>query len=148
MTKGSKINKPPMRIVASLPPKHVYEGCKEAFELTGNEIWCYGNTIHNPSGGMLPYAKIAHERTHRDQQGDDIDGWWELYLEDSDFRLQQELEAHIVEYRVFCLRQRNSKLRQAYLEDIGERLSSGTYGSMIPKGPAMYMVKSQRKKKR
>jgi len=145
-TKQGATHKPPMRIVSSPPPKHVYDGCREAFELSGAEIWCYGNTIHNPSGGHLSFPLIAHERTHRDQQGDDIDGWWELYLEDQDFRLQQEMEAHTVEYRVFCLRQKNSKLKLAYLENIGERLSSGTYGSIIPKEAAMHMVAKGRKK--
>lgn len=144
-TTGS--NKAPMKIVATMPPKHVYEGCKEAFELSGNEIWCYGNKIHNPAGGHLTTALIAHERTHRDQQGDDIDGWWDLYLVDKEFRLRQEMEAHVVEYRVFCLGNKNSKARAAYLDNIGERLSSPTYGSMIPKGPAMYMVRQGRKKR-
>ena len=134
----------PMEIKVEKPP--VWDACDKAFELTGDEIFCYGNIIYNPGGNYIPTYLIAHEKVHREQQGDDVEGWWEMYLEDADFRLKMEMEAHVKEYRVFCLMYRDPRDRAKYLNIIGERLASPMYSELIQKEDAMAKIKGARKR--
>lgn len=142
-TKKGATHKPPMEIRVEKPP--IWDACDEAFELTGDEIFCWGDIIYNPGGNHIPDYLVAHEKVHRDQQGDDIEGWWELYLEDAEFRLSQEMEAHIKEYRVFCLKYKLRKHREAYLKIIAERLASPMYGEVITVEEAMARIAAGRK---
>ena len=70
-----------------------------------------------------------------------------MYLEAAEFRLEMEMEAHIKEYRVYCLRHKDSRDRASYLELIGERLSGKMYGEVITKENAMSEVAAGRRLK-
>lgn len=143
-TKKGATHLPPMEIRKEKPP--IWDECDAAFELTGDEIFCYGNIIYNPAGNFIPDYLVAHEKVHRTQQGDDVAGWWEMYIEDAEFRLRQEMEAHIKEYRVFCLKYKTRSHREAYLDIMGERLASPMYGGIITKEDAMAQIRAGRKK--
>jgi hypothetical protein len=86
---------------------------------------------------------MAHERVHCLQQGNDIDGWWENYFEDKSFRLEQEMEAHKVEYRTFCLRHKDRNSRAAYLLAISQRLASPMYGKLLTVQQAAMRIKQR-----
>jgi hypothetical protein len=144
-TKRGAGHKPPMEVRYEKPP--IWDRAQKAFDLQGGEIFAWGNIIYVPGGGALPIWLIAHEKVHREQQGDDVEGWWDLYLDDPEFRLDQEMEAHIMEYRVFCLKHKWPPDRRAYLEDIGERLASPMYGCDITKEDAMAKIAAGRKLK-
>jgi hypothetical protein len=62
---------------------------------------------------------------------DKILAWWDRYLVDTDFRLEQELEAHRVEYRTFCSRNKDRNLRAKYLHATSSRLASPMYGKLL-----------------
>ena len=80
--------------------------------VTERNIFAYGGIIFNPGGIALSPELIAHEKVHFAQQrglnrwwrrnGDEV--WWRRFLEDPEFRLQQEAEAHRAEYREYCRR--------------------------------------------
>lgn len=140
-TKQGATHLPPMEILIAKPP--IWDACDEAFELDGREIFCYGNIIYNPSGGRIPKCLMEHEKVHRGQQGDDPEVWWIMYIDDPAFRLNQELEAHKKEFRVFRLMNHCGKDRVAYLEMIAERLASPMYGNMITKEAAMQRIKQR-----
>jgi hypothetical protein len=130
-----------MRIVNGKPP--IYDRAAEVFPLTGGEIFCWGDTIYNPDGEYIPPELIEHEKVHRKQQGRDIEGWWEKYFEDKEFRLEQEMEAHKVEYRTFCLRHKDRNSRAKYLLVISQRLASPMYGELLTVPEAARQIKER-----
>jgi hypothetical protein len=67
-------------------------------------IFAFGNTIHNPSGGIIPPALLAHEAVHQQRQllrGAEHGpaAWWADYCAFADFRYREELLAHVAEYK-------------------------------------------------
>lgn len=93
--------------------------------------YCYGNVIYNPDNYPLPPYVIAHEEVHERQQGDDPEGWWDKYLEDKEFRLEQEKEAHRVGYQVFKDLIKKKSAREQFLILKARDLSSRAYGNMV-----------------
>lgn len=140
-TKQGAVHQPPMEIRFEKPP--IYQRVAKAFKLTGLEIFCWGNIIYNPGRGHIAVQLIEHEKVHREQQGKDIEGWWDLYLDSSEFRLSQEMQAHQREYRVYCLMNKRSKDRAKYLDMIAARLASPMYGDIISKQQAMLEIKQR-----
>jgi hypothetical protein len=77
-------------------------------------LFAYGEDIYNPGGGNIPRFLLEHEYKHCARQfliG--ADEWWRQYLTDQEFRYQEELLAHAVEYVVQApaLRDRNAQAR-------------------------------------
>lgn len=91
-------------------------------------IFAYSPAVYVPSGRSLPPPLIAHEWVHLEQQANDPAGWWKRYLDDLEFRFDQELEAHQAEYRAFCELHADRNSRATYLGMIGRRLASSLYG--------------------
>lgn len=128
-----------MRVVNDFPPN--IEEVREQFPLTGNELFAWGDIIYNPGGGRIPQQLIDHEKVHQLQQGDDVEGWWEKYLIDIEFRFKQELEAHKEEYRSFCRVTKDRNKQARYLIVIARRLASPMYGKMIKPLEAVRRIK-------
>lgn len=85
-------------------------------------IFCYGDTIYNPHRTKIQHTLIEHERVHSGQQHHPA-AWWERYIDDRKFRLEQELPAHIAEYKAMATPRQ--------LKAIAERLASSLYGGLI-----------------
>ena len=133
------MDKPPseqIQIVKTYPPN--IAAIRAKFPAVANRrglLFAYGDVLHNPDGVEIANHLIRHELVHVLQQRD-VGGpekWWDLYLADQDFRLRNELTAHIAEYQSFCSGPppRNRRARYAHLDTIAERLSSRIYGYMI-----------------
>ena len=94
-----------MRIVLNQYPPLIDE-IDAAFKVKGKQVFfCWGDKIYNPSGcEVAPYI-IAHETIHRVQQNpyeyneEMIITWWRRYIHEPEFRLSQEIPAHVAEYR-------------------------------------------------
>ena len=95
-----------MEIVIAQPPTiaAILEIFPEAAK--PDVIFAFGDKIYNPSGNPIPRALMAHERVHGQSQlamGDDVEQgvmrWWVNYLDDPQFRFNEELRAHAAEYR-------------------------------------------------
>lgn len=115
----------------------------EKFPLKGREIFAWDGVIYNPSGSKLPPELIEHEKVHFRQQGGNPEVWWSRYLSDDDqWRYEQELEAHIVEYKVYCHHNRDRNKRVKYLQMIARRLASPMYGSVVKFGEAMKEIRN------
>lgn len=152
-----------MKIVNELPPNigqitSVF-GDKA---LTRGILFCWGDTIYNPSATDIPGQLLAHEKVHSDRQlelgkiydseygGDPMsepelyrvgaEQWWIRYLEDSSFRLEEELLAHQVEYKYFSLDHPRNQ-RRLYLNAIAKRLSSSLYGNCVTFSKAKQLIK-------
>lgn len=128
------------KIVAEFPPNIAQ--LRAAFTLSGREIFAWDGTIYNPGGGDLSRALVEHEKVHFRQQ-DEAGGpqaWWDRYLVDPEWRLEQEMEATIREYVVYS-EDNNRKARRVYLDFLASRLASPMYGGVITKHAARARIK-------
>lgn len=127
-----------MQLSKSFPPN--YSAIITAFPHVARSpgvIFCYGETIHAPGRDVTPYD-VAHERVHSERQGSDPAGWWDRYLSDPQFRFDEELAAHIAEYRWFAGKPRNE--RRFMLRQIAQRLAGPLYGARITTRTAKMLI--------
>lgn len=126
-------------IRAEYPPN--FEEIVKVFPITGKEIFAYGGIIYNPSGQEVSKSLIEHEKVHFLQQElVGLDVWWKNYLHDAAFRFDQELPAHICEYRVArrgVPREEAARIRF----HIADRLSSKLYGNIATRQEALRLIK-------
>jgi hypothetical protein len=130
-----------MKIELKCPPN--FETIKKVFPYAEKAgiLFAYGNTIFNPSGVTIPIYLVAHECTHALQQRQ-IGGpeeWWRRYLEDEEFVISQELDAHRIEYREFC-QTHNRAERHRALRTIALKLSGPLYNHGIKKKLAQKLL--------
>lgn len=88
-------------IILSPPPN--FEQIRIAFPKAENPgvLFAYDGNIYNPSGIVVPPALIAHEEVHlHRQRNGGPTKWWESYLSDSEFRYNEELLAHVAEFKM------------------------------------------------
>lgn len=128
-----------MKILKARPPN--FDKIAAAFK--GAErpgvIFCYGDTIYNPTGGTLSASIIAHEATHSARQGKGPGGWWDRYIADPQFRFVEELLAHRVEYAAATKGMTRNQRRQC-LRPIARRLSSSLYGGLVSPEQAKLLI--------
>jgi hypothetical protein len=119
-----------MQVVFTFPPR--YAEINARFNVRGRPvIFTFGGTIHNPGRIKIPYELIVHEEVHSRRQGEDVDGWWSSYIADQQFRLCEEMPAHIAEYAAVCSHFTEHRAQQRMLHRIAMRISGPLYGSMI-----------------
>ena len=134
-----------MRVLNTFPPN--WNKIKEAFPNAEAEkaVFCYGEVVHNPFNSNITRDLEVHEAVHSKQQGDDPEKWWEKYISDPAFRLEQEIEAYGVQ--VYHLKTTKvmredekgkwvevyipSRVIEYYLEKIAQTLSGPLYGNII-----------------
>lgn len=128
-----------VEIIDDYPPN--FREIVKAFPITGKEIFAYSHRIYNPSGQKIPKSLIEHEMVHfRQQDAIGVDYWWDKYLIDPEFRLAQETEAHVREYRIARVgipREDASYVRN----QIANRLCSSLYGNMLTRQAALKLIK-------
>lgn len=127
-----------MNIKIEYPPN--IKDLEKAFTLTNRIVFTYGDTIYNPNNGYLEEAIIKHEEVHSKQQGDNPQEWWDKYLKDVDFRLEQELEAYKVQYKTIQLTLKDKGRLFQYAMGLARDLSSGMYGNIIATDVALNKI--------
>lgn len=124
------------QIVAALP------GVKDH----KNVLFTYGEVVYDPdAAGLTPWLR-EHEATHVAQQrAFGADDWWTRYLAEPKFRLGQEVEAMVAEYKEFCRASPapNRTRRAEFIDVLAYRLSSHVYGYMIRKKDAKRLLQSR-----
>lgn len=137
-----------MKILHELPPN--YAQLCAAFPAIVNEpnaIFAYGFYIYNPGGRPLPPYKMVHEMVHGQQQLEvGVEWWWDRYMEDKDFRLQEEIPAHHADYKSFCRHYKDRNQQNDYLNHLAELLSSELYGNLIVANEAKYVIRYGKKR--
>jgi len=127
-----------MQIVKSYPPN--IADIRAVLPVTANNIFCYGDTIYSPSTDNLSGALLAHEAVHQKQQGDNPHAWWQKFLADPKFRLEQELPAHQAEYRYMMShtinRTERRRVKKHGLKALARRLAHPMYGGIISQAEA------------
>ncbi len=130
-----------MEIVTDYPP--IYDEIKSAFPKVGRGvIFAWGNKIYNPYNVSIPVQLIAHERTHGRRQGNDVGGWWRRYIDEKEFRLTEEMAAHIVEMNILLGPNPNRQMRRQNLRSISKRFSNPLYRFGISKTQALVLFKT------
>jgi len=107
------------------------EEFKKKFTITEGTVFVFNRTIF--VNGTIPPDIMLHEFKHILQQ-EEIGAaiWIEKYLEDKDFRLEQELEAYIFQLRKVKEITNNNKNEIFNIQtECAKNISSPMYGSMI-----------------
>lgn len=109
-----------------------------------NAIFTYAPKIYWPAGGVLPMDFHKHENHHIEQQNALEGGaaeWWQRYLEDPKFRLDQELAAYRVQWKYAYIY--NRQKRKELLNKIAGDLASPMYGNLITKAEAIKLIQNE-----
>ena len=125
------------RLTTEYPPKDIYNECVKRFGVSFERgtVFTYYPNIHTYRGDMSDDLYI-HELTHIAQQKDiGAEIWWEKYLADDQFRLEQEIEAYQNQW-VFAIENYNRAYRKILRKHIVECLSGKMYGNIISKQEA------------
>ena len=130
--------------ISNQPPRGIFEKCQKKWGISfDNVIFAVGDTIHtkNPIGEDL----LTHEKVHLRQQSQYVGGWqswWDRYLIDDKFRLEQEIEAYTAQYNYVktTIKDRN-KLNKYLVINIVKPLSGTMYGNMISERDAIMIIK-------
>ncbi len=93
-----------------------------------NVVFDYGDTIY--CNGRLSIDLVIHEETHLRQQKEiGLDLWVEKYLNEDQFRLEQEIEAYT--NQILSIGDRNARFKLK--TKVIEILSGPLYGNIINK---------------
>lgn len=129
-----------MKIVATPPPN--YEEICKVFPVRNlPAVFAYGNILHTTNNAFVSADLKVHEQTHSAQQGA-IGGpkiWWDKYISDPEFRLEQEIQAYRMQYQ-FAVKFYNRHERRALLAKISKDLSSPMYGKLVSKEEAKELI--------
>ena len=122
-----------------IPP--IYYLCRDKFGVDWDKgvIFTYGDTIYCKK--ELDAELKVHEATHVRQQKDmGAEVWWDMYLNDSSFRLMQEVEAYRNQYKFLQehIKDRNRLFKEKH--KILMHLSSSIYGYMVTYAQAMKIL--------
>lgn len=97
-------------------------------------LFAYDGNIYNPTGIVIPPALIAHENVHLKRQ-DRItpDTWWRAYIEDCEFRYNEELLAHAAELQNIFTVPGDRNARASLLMHTAIRLTAPLYNYQPPR---------------
>lgn len=128
-----------MQIIQAVPPN--IEAILNKFNLAEfTPIFAYGDKLYNPAGLPIPEDLMVHEETHQRQQEQiGVEQWWDMYLEEPKFRLEQEVEAYQAQWQ-YALKNYNRQGRKRLLQEISKNLSSALYGNIISKKEAEELI--------
>ena len=117
-----------MRIVHGLPPNFDQIAAVFPAARQPGVIFTYGLIIYLSRGAKITQPLVRHEAVHGMRQAEDPAAWWDRYLIDPGFRLEEELVAHRVEWQAYVKRH---GFRESMLDMIAGRLSGPLYGGML-----------------
>ena len=136
-----------MKIIADRPPN--FEDIAWAFKGAYGEevVFAYAPNIYYPDaarGKKLPGELIAHEAAHiRRQEEMGVTEWWSRYIEDADFRMEEEIIAHVAEYEFLIANATSRQQRRGSLKAIGRKLSSPLYRYNLSLKQAMKLLEER-----
>lgn len=132
-----------MKLKKELPPN--YEEIIKTLNPNEHTVFTYGDTLYAPhitDDKQIEDHLWIHEETHEQQQKNPVE-WWNRYLADPDFRLEQELEAYGKQYAFVCKKNLNAKIKKLFLEHIAADLCSPIYGGLLTQGEAESKIRNK-----
>lgn len=108
---------------------------KEKFKITPYTVFAYDKEIY--SDNELPTHLLIHELKHIEQQNRiGVDMWVEKYLNNPQFRLNEEVEAYQAELK--CFRDRNERYKEKMR--CAKQLSSDLYDNIVSYQEALKLL--------
>lgn len=127
-----------MKTVETYPPN--YQDIVDGLGDVTGAVFCYGDTIHNPFKRDITPDIEVHEQVHSKQQGDFPEVWYYKYLNDKDFRLEQEIEAYAAQY-AFIKKHMSGSLLKWGLDNMAQALSGESYGNLLSHNDAVCKIR-------
>jgi len=138
------MNKPKVTIKDISEAPNLQE-LKEHFVVDENYlIVAYGDAIYTPKGQALSKDLIIHELVHCMRQGYSVDSaklWWEKYMRDKQFRIDEEALAYNKQYAYCCVVYKDREVRSKILLAMANQLASEQYGKVITSSEAANLIK-------
>lgn len=130
-----------MFIKYDVPPN--WEEVSKKFDLKKEDpiFYTYGNTLYSPALLEPSPDLIVHETTHAEQQGVSPELWWQRYLLDPEWRVEQEAEAYGNQFEFVCRTIKDRNRRDKVLRQLAGFLSGKMYGSAISGSEAYHKIK-------
>ena len=134
-----------MIIINQFPP--IWDRANARFGLVEKNlkpIFAWGDKIYNPFSVPIPKCLIAHEGVHGDRQNSiGIEDWWECYLANDKFRLDEEVLAHRAEYAALLQEYGDNRTnRRIFLSQTATRLRAPFYCYKLPIDEARRLLKN------
>lgn len=127
-----------MKLVHEKPA--IYQRLVDKFGINWDRgiIITYGDTVYCKTS--IPPDLVVHESVHVEQQKKmGVEIWWDKYIAEPKFRLEQEIEAYRTQYRFVCANAGRT-IRRESQRNIARELSSSTYGSIISYQDALKII--------
>lgn len=131
-----------MQVVNDYPPN--FDEIDAVFHTRGKPVlYAFGDRIYAPGGQAVSPALMAHEGVHGRRQGPDVLGWWRRYIDDVQFRLAEEIEAHAAEYAYLLGHSSGRNDRRRHLAVTAARMAAPLYryGSLLTSARARDILK-------
>jgi len=131
-------------IIYDYPPNFAEISLRFGLGRKPSVVFCFGDRIYSPQPGPIHPAVLAHEGVHGQRQGSSqlaVMEWWRRYLDDTAFRLAEEIPAHVAEYRYWLDHGSRAERRRA-LQVTADRLAAPLYGRMIGRSAARDMIRA------
>lgn len=138
-----------MKISQEKPP--CYDAANELFkleELNMGTIFTYGDTLYNPSNVVLTQDLLVHEEIHSHQQENNdtvAKLWWQRYVTDPAFRVEQEAAAYGAQWVYLCRQSRDRNKRAQILHTLAGQFASPMYGRTVTHTTAMRLIREHAK---
>lgn len=132
-----------MKVIKAYPP--MYPQIKSTFGLRDDAgvIFSWGDRIFVPNLTCpLSASLLEHESIHGARQlafDGGVTRWWHKYLEDPQFRLDEEIPAHRAEY-AWHVKNEGRGGRERALNKVALRLSGALYKNMVSYNEAVLLV--------
>ncbi len=129
-----------MKILKENPPN--LEAIRDAgLRPNSNTIFTYGDVLYNPGGWDIPGHLMKHEETHSERQKEmGVEAWWDKYLKEAKFRLDEEVLAYREQWKYFCERKKNRRKQVEFLVWIAHDLSGELYGNILSFDEAVKLI--------
>ena len=130
-----------MNIKVAYPPNYA-DIVKAGLKPRHRAVYCYGDTIYNPSGEGIDEHILVHESVHQEQTKafGGPEKWWKEYLSNPKQRLEWEIEAYARQY-AFITQSLNREARRPFLKAVAKDLSSEMYGHIVDAKTAEDLIK-------
>lgn len=130
------------KIVQEFPPN--YEDICAAIPAVRRNpsiVFVYGDTIYSPSNAELRDDLIIHEEVHVERQTDP-EAWWQQYLTDPKFRLEEELVAYRAQWQ-YLMQNSERPIRRRILNSIAKDLAGAMYGKIVTRDEATKLIQGK-----
>ena len=140
------------KVEIEFPPN--YKELCEVFDIKDSKtiVFTWGDTLYNPFNIPISQDLLVHEQTHTRQQQSLIKDyetlqkgarlWYNKYIKDKDFRLDQEIAAYRNQYKFFTEVVKDRNKQAKFLWEIARHLSSEMYGNIIEHSEAMQKIRN------